>query len=239
MTQAAHGYQFGEGYGDLGVPTRYVFDEGHHVFDAADSAFSAVLSGQETAELRRWLLGAEGSRSRARGLRARLEDLVAGLGGSAEPSRCRAQGCPVSARPRLDAPSGASRPAARRRRSRQAKSDRSAARASSDPIAGPCVRGERPVRRIGERDRAGFRGNRQRGQPARNGADSPDRAIAFAPSWSSGPARHGSAGTGQCAAESHRGYMSFARAPRAGAACRLAIDAGRPRAAASGVRFEA
>lgn len=80
MTQAAHGYQFGEGYGDLGVPTRYVFDEGHHVFDAADSAFSAVLSGQETAELRRWLLGAEGSRSRARGLRARLEDLVAGLG---------------------------------------------------------------------------------------------------------------------------------------------------------------
>jgi ATP-dependent DNA helicase DinG len=54
-----------------------VFDEGHHLFDAADSAFSAELSGAETAELRRWLLGAEGSRSRARGLRRRIEELVA------------------------------------------------------------------------------------------------------------------------------------------------------------------
>ena len=61
------------------VPTRYVFDEGHQLPDAADSAFSAVLSGIEAAELRRWLLGAEGGRSRARGLRRRLDDLVAGL----------------------------------------------------------------------------------------------------------------------------------------------------------------
>ena len=61
------------------VPTRYVFDEGHHLFDAADSAFSARLTGRETAELRRWILGAEGRRrSRSRGLRARIEDLVAG-----------------------------------------------------------------------------------------------------------------------------------------------------------------
>jgi len=72
MTQAAWG-----GLDDNAVPTRYVFDEGHHVFDAADSAFSASLSGLETAELRRWLRGAEGCRSRARGLRKRLEDLVA------------------------------------------------------------------------------------------------------------------------------------------------------------------
>jgi ATP-dependent DNA helicase DinG len=72
MTQAAWG-----GLDDNVVPTRYVFDEGHHVFDAADSAFSASLSGTETAELRRWLRGAEGGRSRARGLRKRLEDLVA------------------------------------------------------------------------------------------------------------------------------------------------------------------
>jgi ATP-dependent DNA helicase DinG len=71
MTQAAWG-----GLDDDRVPTRYVFDEGHHVFDAADSAFSAVLSGVETAELRRWLLGAEGGRSRARGLRRRIEELV-------------------------------------------------------------------------------------------------------------------------------------------------------------------
>jgi ATP-dependent DNA helicase DinG len=71
MTQAAWG-----GLDDNAVPTRYVFDEGHHVFDAADSAFSAELSGVETAELRRWLLGAEGGRSRARGLRRRIEELI-------------------------------------------------------------------------------------------------------------------------------------------------------------------
>ena len=70
MAQAALG-------GDDGVtPTRYVFDEGHHLFDAADSAFSALLSGAETAELRRWLLGAEGGRSRARGLKRRVEELL-------------------------------------------------------------------------------------------------------------------------------------------------------------------
>jgi ATP-dependent DNA helicase DinG len=72
MTQAAWG-----GLDDNVVPTRYVFDEGHHVFDAADGAFSAALSGAETAELRRWLRGAEGGRSRARGLRKRLDDLIA------------------------------------------------------------------------------------------------------------------------------------------------------------------
>ncbi len=72
MTQAAWG-----GLDDSVVPGRYVFDEGHHVFDAADSAFSATLSGVETAEMRRWLLGAEGGRSRARGIRRRIEELVA------------------------------------------------------------------------------------------------------------------------------------------------------------------
>lgn len=65
------------GLDDDNVPTRYVFDEGHHLFDAADSAFSIELSGTAMAELRRWLLGAEGSRSRARGLTKRLEDLAA------------------------------------------------------------------------------------------------------------------------------------------------------------------
>ncbi len=72
MAQAAWG-----GIDDNNVPVRYVFDEGHHLFDAADSAFAAELSGIEAAELRRWLLGAEGGRSRARGLRRRMEDLVA------------------------------------------------------------------------------------------------------------------------------------------------------------------
>jgi ATP-dependent DNA helicase DinG len=78
MVQAAHHANWGGGIDDNTVPVRYVFDEGHHVFDAADSAFSAEFSGIEGAELRRWLLGAEGGRSRARGLRRRLEELVAG-----------------------------------------------------------------------------------------------------------------------------------------------------------------
>ncbi len=72
MVQAAMGSDDGT------LPTRYVFDEGHHLFDAADGAFSAHLSGREGADIRRWLIGAEeGSRSRSRGLRARLEDLIA------------------------------------------------------------------------------------------------------------------------------------------------------------------
>lgn len=74
MIQAALG-----GTEEAMLPTRYIFDEGHHVFDAADKAFSAHLSGQEGADLRRWLIGAEeSSRSRARGLKARIDDLVAG-----------------------------------------------------------------------------------------------------------------------------------------------------------------
>ncbi len=79
MIQAALGGGLDEP-GSAAAPTRYVFDEGHHVFDAADSAFSGLLSGQETADLRHWLLGAEGGRpgSRARGLKRRIEDLVAG-----------------------------------------------------------------------------------------------------------------------------------------------------------------
>ncbi|MGA7673757.1 MAG: ATP-dependent DNA helicase [Rhizomicrobium sp.] len=56
---------------------RYVFDEGHHLFDAADSGFAALLSGAEMAELRRWVRGPEGrARSRRRGLEERLKDLV-------------------------------------------------------------------------------------------------------------------------------------------------------------------
>ena len=64
------------GGGEDNKPLRYVFDEGHHIFDAADGAFSAAISGFETAEMRRWLLGAEGGRSRAKGLQRRIEDLA-------------------------------------------------------------------------------------------------------------------------------------------------------------------
>jgi ATP-dependent DNA helicase DinG len=73
MIQAAMG-----GGDDANLPTRYVFDEGHHLFEAADSAFAAHLSALETAELRRWLIGADtAARSRARGLKRRIEDLAA------------------------------------------------------------------------------------------------------------------------------------------------------------------
>jgi ATP-dependent DNA helicase DinG len=58
---------------------RYVFDEGHHLFDAADSGFAAAVSGFEMAEMRRWVRGPEGrARSRSRGLQERLKDLVEG-----------------------------------------------------------------------------------------------------------------------------------------------------------------
>ena len=49
----------------------------------ADSPTAAGLTGAEAAELRRWLLGAEGGRSRARGLRRRIEELAGALDGSA------------------------------------------------------------------------------------------------------------------------------------------------------------
>jgi ATP-dependent DNA helicase DinG len=64
---------------------RYVFDEGHHLFDAADSGFAALLSGREMAELRRWVRGPEGrARTRMRGLEERLKDLIADDAGARE-----------------------------------------------------------------------------------------------------------------------------------------------------------
>ena len=65
--------------------TRLVFDEGHHLFDAADATFAVELTGREAVELRHWLLGpdrtrrsSEGGRSagRRRGLAARLAELA-------------------------------------------------------------------------------------------------------------------------------------------------------------------
>ncbi|MCW0182565.1 MAG: ATP-dependent DNA helicase [Zavarzinia sp.] len=63
------------------LPSRYVFDEGHHVFEAADGAFSAQLTGAEAAEMRRWVRGAEAGHRRAgrgRGIDRRLGDLIGG-----------------------------------------------------------------------------------------------------------------------------------------------------------------
>ena len=62
--------------GDMELPTRYVFDEGHHLFDAADSAFAAHLTGQEGLELRRWIRGGEETGRRGKGLKGRIEELV-------------------------------------------------------------------------------------------------------------------------------------------------------------------
>ena len=62
---------------DSALPGRYIFDEGHHLFEAADGAFDLQLNGTWTSDLRRWLLGTESEkRSRARGAKRRLEDLV-------------------------------------------------------------------------------------------------------------------------------------------------------------------
>jgi len=58
-------------------PTRLIFDEGHHVFEAADATFAAALTGGELIELRRWVMGPEkGSKGRRRGLSARLADVA-------------------------------------------------------------------------------------------------------------------------------------------------------------------
>ena len=59
------------------APTRILFDEGHHLFEAADSTFAVSFGGQEAIELRRWIVGPEGrSRGRRRGLAARLMDVA-------------------------------------------------------------------------------------------------------------------------------------------------------------------
>jgi ATP-dependent DNA helicase DinG len=59
------------------APGRILFDEGHHLFDAADSTFAVAFGGQESIELRRWIVGPEGrARGRRRGLAARLMDVA-------------------------------------------------------------------------------------------------------------------------------------------------------------------
>ena len=59
------------------APGRILFDEGHHLFDAADSTFAVAFGGQELIEMRRWIVGPEGrSRGRRRGLAARLMDVA-------------------------------------------------------------------------------------------------------------------------------------------------------------------
>jgi len=73
MSAAASG-----GIDEAHPPERFVFDEGHHIFHAADSAFGCDLTAQSGYELRRWILGGEGrSKGRVRGLFRRAEPLLA------------------------------------------------------------------------------------------------------------------------------------------------------------------
>ena len=62
MVNAARGRE------EANRPTRIIFDEGHHLFDAADSTFASALTGAEMIEIRRWVIGPEG---KARGRQAR------------------------------------------------------------------------------------------------------------------------------------------------------------------------
>lgn len=55
--------------------SRFVFDEAHHLFHAADSTFASHLSAREGADMRRWLRGPE-TQGRGRGLADRLGDLT-------------------------------------------------------------------------------------------------------------------------------------------------------------------
>ena len=62
------------------APRRVVFDEGHHLFSAADGAFSYHLTGVEAAHLRRWIRGSSGRARRAPGgMAVRYSDLVDGI----------------------------------------------------------------------------------------------------------------------------------------------------------------
>ncbi len=89
-----HAARSGDGHrGQAHRPTRIVFDEGHHVFDAADSTFAAALTGREAIELRRWITGPDrGARGRRRGLAARLADVASydQEGGGAVAAACGA-----------------------------------------------------------------------------------------------------------------------------------------------------
>ncbi|MGC1469883.1 MAG: ATP-dependent DNA helicase, partial [Sphingorhabdus sp.] len=92
MVNAARGRE------EANRPTRIIFDEGHHLFDAADSTFAAALTGAEMIEIRRWIIGPEGkARGRRRGLSARLADVASydeGGGLAIEDARMAAEALP-------------------------------------------------------------------------------------------------------------------------------------------------
>ncbi len=116
MTQAAWG-----GLDDNVVPTRYVFDEGHHVFDAADSAFSASLSGARDGRT-----PPLAARCRGRPVTGPRAGQAAGGSGRRPPGPDRAAGGRVAgghrtAALRLGEPHAGGRSRIRRRRTRPAQ----------------------------------------------------------------------------------------------------------------------
>ncbi len=79
MYQAALG-----GVDDANMPTRYVFDEGHHVFDAADGAFSALPVGRRDARPAALAAGARRRLVARPRTEARCGELIAGDGQAEE-----------------------------------------------------------------------------------------------------------------------------------------------------------
>lgn len=61
---------------DTSMPLRYIFDEGHRLFDSADGAFAWELSGWAMADLRRWFAGRGSDSGDKSGLGARLHGLL-------------------------------------------------------------------------------------------------------------------------------------------------------------------
>ncbi|MSO64783.1 MAG: ATP-dependent DNA helicase [Alphaproteobacteria bacterium] len=78
VAQAVSGHLDGDG------PQRIIFDEAHHLFEVADAAFTARLSGRSGARLRRWIRGAARSRARRTGLLARYGETLQGIPGATE-----------------------------------------------------------------------------------------------------------------------------------------------------------
>ena len=124
------------------APTRILFDEGHHLFDAADSTFAVAFGGQEAIEMRRWIVGPEGKLARA----------AARAGGAADGRRLLRRGGRAGARGggrggagaavgRLAAAAGGGRPV---RAGRGAARARCAARSTRGPRRRRRATGWRP-----------------------------------------------------------------------------------------------
>jgi ATP-dependent DNA helicase DinG len=100
--------------------TRLVFDEGHHLHAAADSAFSIALSGGEAIELRRWLLGPDRRSGQGGGRRSRACSTSPATTARAAPRLRKSSISPVNSPAQTgSAASAPASPKARSRRSSQ------------------------------------------------------------------------------------------------------------------------